>query len=567
MDLAGAAHSTAGFRGVTLGNTLCASLRRLRGGPLFRWRFTGFRPSQILVIPPDLHLADPALVHEFYHGRFPLAGRVVRVGSHSPFMVEPPSGDWETALHDFGWLRHLAAAGTELADAHARALVSDWIMVCGRRINGAPWRGDVTARRVIAWLSHADMILHRAPAAFEKRFLKMLGMQVRYLRTVIAGMAKNEGRLQAAIALALAALALPVPAGITRRARSVLEREIHCHILPDGGLRSRNPAMMPDILADLIALQQCYGESNQTPPPLLIAAIDRMLPALRFFRHGDGTLANFNGVGPMLTERLEMVLAQDDTDAVPFTHAPYSGYQRLVSGQTTVIADIGAPPPRACSHQANAGCLSFEMSSGAHRFIINCGIDPFGQQDFRFLGRLTAAHSTMTLNNTSSCHFQHGGRLDGVVLDGPRTVRFKEVEEKNSRGFVASHDGYGRNFGLLHQRSMLLDSSGDILQGTDRFLGADGVSAPANPRDEAAIRFHLHPDVRVRYREHQTTPVLELTQDGGDTWLFSADSEISLEDSICFSSLEGPMRTRQIVLALRPAEQPNVNWIFHRVGS
>ncbi|AQS42334.1 MAG: Heparinase II/III family protein [Candidatus Tokpelaia hoelldobleri] len=565
--MAGVVHGAAGLRGVTLGDTLLASLRRLRGGPLFRWRFTGFRPSQILVIPPDLHLADPALAHEFYHGRFPLAGRVVRVGPHSPFMVEPPSGGWETALHDFGWLRHLAAVGTELADAHARALVSDWIAVCGKRINGAPWRGDVTARRVIAWLSHADMMLHRAPAAFEKRFLKMLGMQVRYLRTVIAGMAKNEGRLQAAIALALAALALPVPAGISRRARSVLEREIRRQILPDGGLQSRNPAMMLAILADLIALQQCYGESNQTPSPLLMAAIDRMLPALRFFRHGDGALANFNGVGPMLSERLEMVLAQDDTDAVPFTHAPYSGYQRLVSGQTTVIADIGAPPPRACSCQANAGCLSFEMSSGAHRFIINCGIDPFGQQDFRFLGRLTAAHSTMTLNNTSSCHFRHGGRLDGAVLDGPRTVRFEEVEEKNSRGFIASHDGYRRNFGLLHQRSMLLDSSGDILQGRDCFLAADGVSAPANPRDEAAIRFHLHPDVRVRYREHQTAPVLELTQDGGDTWLFSADSDIFLEDSICFSSLEGPVRTRQIVLALRPAGQPRVNWIFHRAGS
>jgi len=563
--LAGVVHSTAGFRGVTLGDTFCAALRRLRGGPLFRWRFTGFRPSQILVIPSDLHLADPALAHEFYHGCFPLAGRVVRAGSHSPFIVEPPSDDWETALHDFGWLRHLAAAGTELADAHARALVSDWITVCGRRINGASWRGDVTARRVIAWLSHADMILHKGSAAFEKQFLKMLGIQVRYLRTVIASMAKNEGRLRAAIALALAALALPVPAGISRRARAVLEREIRRQILPDGGLQSRNPAMILDILADLIALQQCYSESNQTPSPLLMAAIDRMLPALRFFRHGDGTLANFNGVGPILPERLELVLAQDETDAIPFVHAPYSGYQRLVSGRTTVIADIGAPPPRVCSRQANAGCLSFEMSSGEHRFIINCGIDPFGQQDVRFLGRLTAAHSTMTLNNASSCHFRHGGRLDGVILDGPRNVQFEELEGANSKGFIASHDGYRRNFGLLHQRSMQLDSSGDLLQGSDCFLGADGVSAPENPHDEAAIRFHLHPDVRVRYYDNPSTPVLELTQNGGDTWLFSADSEISLEDSICLSSLEGPVRTRQIVLALRPSDQPKVNWIFHRV--
>ncbi len=95
--------------------------RRLRMGPLYRWRFTGFTPDRILIAPPDLRVADPQLAQEFYHGRFALAGRLVETGGLSPFAVEPPTPEWEAALQSFGWLRHLKSANSELATANARA--------------------------------------------------------------------------------------------------------------------------------------------------------------------------------------------------------------------------------------------------------------------------------------------------------------------------------------------------------------------------------------------------------------------------------------------------------------
>lgn len=536
--------------------------RRLRMGPLFRWRFTGFRPNQILANPVDLHLADPNLAHEFYHGRFPLAGRVVQAGSISPFILEPPTPEWEAALQDFSWLRHMTSSRTALANAHARSLIADWIDTVGKRISGNGWQADITARRIIAWLSHADTLFYGASPVFQKRFLKSLGIQVRYLRTAVNSMPENETRLQAHIALAFSALALPVSASMARAARLNLERELNRHILPDGGHISRNPAILLDLLIYLIPLRHCYSESKETPPSMLIAAVDRMLPALRFFQHRDGTLANFNGVGPTLAQRLDIVLDVDETAGIPFSHAPHSGYQRLAFGKTTVIADTGKISHRKLSQTANAGCLSFEMSSGKRRFIVNCGIDPYGPPDFRFFGRLTAAHSTATINDTSSCRFHRVDKPDSTIVSGPSEIEVKRIEEDSFHGFIATHDGYRRNFNLLHQRSITLSHTGDILAGSDSFFHGKGRPASPNHKNsEVTVRFHLHPDVEINQNGKK---MLQLEIPGEDIWLFSADVDMHLEDSIYFSGLSGPAKTRQIVLSFRPQEQNTAKWIFRR---
>ena len=125
---------------------------RLRAGPVYRWRFTGRTPERVLIAPPDLRLSDPQIAEEIYHGRFPFAGTLVDTGGASPFQIEAANPAWLAALHGFRWLRHMRAAGTELAAANARALVGDWIGLHGRRIGGLAWQPGITARRIIAWL-------------------------------------------------------------------------------------------------------------------------------------------------------------------------------------------------------------------------------------------------------------------------------------------------------------------------------------------------------------------------------------------------------------------------------
>jgi len=538
-------------------------LRRLCVGPLFRWRFSGFRPQRILAEPVDLHLADPEMAHEFYHGRFALAGRIVQTGSISPFAIEPPTSAWEAALNDFSWLRHLDAARTPLANAHARSLLNDWIEQSGKHVKGPAWYPDVAARRLISWLCHARMLLDGANENFERRFLRALGFHARFLRTAIRNMDEDENRLEAAVALCFASICLPVSPSMKKAAQAQLTRSLTRQILPDGGHISRNPAALLSLLTDLIALRHLYAHSKETAPRILVDSVERMLPALRFFVHQDQTLAHFNGVGPVLPERLAVVLKLDETAGMPFSHAPYSGYQRLYANNTTIIADTGTIPPRQVSYQAAAGCLSFEMSSGADRFIINAGIDPYGPADYALMARATAAHSTATLNDTSSGKFyKRKGKTRAALISGPTIVNIKRVEEPDRIGFVASHNGYVGSFNMIHERGLLLTSNGNVIDGYDSFFAPAGKSIKSDGRDNVAVRFHLHPHVEVSHDGNS----LRLEVLKGDAWNFiSPDADIQLEDSIDFADPSGPKRTRQIVLNFRPVLTEKIRWRFTRI--
>jgi len=343
----------------SLGVAMSAFAPYLMKRPWAGFLFSNPMPAHLAIQPLDLNLADPSLAHEFYHGRFALAGRIIRTGAVSPWQVEPPSRAWEEALHDFGWLRHMSAAKTAIARAHARILVDEWITSSGKKINHPAWTSHVVARRIISWISHADMLLAGAEASFRRRFLKNLGLNIRYLRLLrpFWGKRAQKGMLDTHIALTFAGL----------------QRALDAHILPDGGHISRNPALLIPILADMVSLCHCYQQKNLVPPPHFLDVLERIDRALRFFQHRDQSLANFNGVGPLLPERLGKLLNIHATTTPPPTQLEESGYQRLACGATTLIIDTGCPPQgrnKPWSTTAHAGCLSFEMSSGSHRFIV-----------------------------------------------------------------------------------------------------------------------------------------------------------------------------------------------------
>jgi uncharacterized heparinase superfamily protein len=539
--------------------------RRLRAGPVYRWRYSGRTPERVLIAPPDLRLADPQIALEIYYGRFPLSGHLVETGGQSPFQMAVADRGWKKSLHGFRWLRHMRAAGSDLAAANARALVSDWIALHGNHISGVAWEPGTTAKRIIAWLQHSSVVLQGAEFPFYRLFLKSLAVQIRYLRSVAREMPDGRQRLRARVALAFAALSLPAPQSALRAATRNLAEELDHQILPDGGHISRNPLAVLEILADLLPLRQTYANQAEQPPVALMGAIDRMLPALRFFRHQDGALARFNGMGATIHDRIAAVLRHDDTAGQPLLHAPYSGYERLSIGNVTVIADTGPPPPVDVSDQAHAGCLSFELSSGRQHFVVNAGVDTYGGAEFRPLARATAAHSTATINDTSSARFSHSLRVGDLVgaplTGGPRHVPCKRLDESGRQGFVARHDGYAQRFGILHERELVLSAGGNLLTGRDRFRPAGGGPIRNSGRDHVSVRFHLHPDVSL-FRNHQGH--LVLTADGADTWRFSADVEPQVEESIYFAGLAGPRRTRQIVLAFKASEIAEVHWQLAR---
>lgn len=529
-------------------------------------------PERLLVAPQDLRTADPTLAADYYAGRFAFAGRMVETRGSSPFGMSPPSQTWDEELCGFCWLRHLRAANTDIARAHARSLVDDFLRHDGDR-RGAGVLPRVVARRLISFLSQAPLLLEGADRAFYLRFMRTIGRSLGQLRVAAGPDVAADDALLIAIAQSFASLCVAAPNRSQTRTDATLATLLGEHVLQDGGHISRNPRRLIELLADLLPLRQTYATRGMEPPLALISAIDRMMPMLRMFRHDDGAIALFNGMGESTPDLLATVLAYDDAHARPMTHAPWSGYERMTAGRTLVIVDVGPPPPRPFSVEAHAGCLSFEMSAAGSMLVVNCGACPSDAPGARLAGRSTAAHSTVTVEDTSSCHFAgapRGERLAGylekllgsVVLAGPVNVPTDRSSDASAHTLFASHDGYFPQYGVVHERQLRLSGQGDELSGLDRLVKSSAGKV------NAAIRFHLHPSVDVAPDEEGAGVALRLPD--GQVWRFDAPGHVAhIEESVWFAAPGGARSSRQLVIDMVAPERTaatEIAWRFVREG-
>jgi len=541
-------------------------MARASGGSVALSRLWPGRTDRLIIAPHDLRTADATRAAEIYAGRFVFAGKIVTCHGRSIFDLEPPSEDWEVALLGFGWLRHLRAADTAITRANARSLVDDWISNPSRK-RPVGRRADVAARRVISLLSQAPLVLGDTDGKFYRRYLRALTREIRGLRYTLPNVPDGVPRLQVLIALCYASLCLANQARHIRTATKKLSDELQRQILPDGGHISRNPGALIELLIDLLPLRQTFAARNIAPPPALLNAIDRMMPMLRFFRHGDGSFALFNGMSNAPSHLLATLLAYDDTHGTPMVNMPHTGFQRLDAGAMTIIIDTGPPPPPNLSQDAHAGTLSFELSAGPSRIVVNCGMPSTGRDNWRAFARGTPAHSTVTYHATSSCKFVERTSmkkfLQGApIVGGPAVVEsYREVSE-NGTMLTTSHDGYLARFGVVHRRVLMVADDGNRLDGEDTLAPAPGSKIKGTSTDYA-LRFHLHPSVKASRLSDARGVMLVLPN--REVWTFEAlDDKVELEDSVFLAGNDGPRRTAQIVIHQNSQQTSTVRWSFAR---
>jgi uncharacterized heparinase superfamily protein len=249
---------------------------------------------------------------------------------------------------------------------------------------------------------------------------------------------------------------------------------------------------------------------------------------------------------------------------------PHTGFQRLDAGAMTVIIDTGPPPPSKLSQEAHAGTLSFELSAGPSRIVINCGMPATGRDNWRAFARGTPAHSTVTYHDASSSRFVERTSmkkfLQGApIVDGPRVVEsYREISE-NGTSLTTSHDGYQSRFGIVHRRVLMMAEDGSRLDGEDTLSLAPGARSKGSNTDYA-IRFHLHPSVKASRLSDARGVMLVLPN--RDVWTFEAlDDKVELEDSVFLAGNDGPRRTAQIVIRQDSKNTASVRWSFARSAS
>jgi uncharacterized heparinase superfamily protein len=456
--------------------------------------------------------------------------------------------------HGFTWLRDLREIGTDAARMRARALVADWIEAGREPIAHRP---DVAGARITAWLAHFDFFAASADDSFRARMMRWLIADARQLAASLPAEEMDGRALTALKGVIAASISFPEHVGFLIRAQRFLPQEIARQVLADGGHAERSPAAQLEALKNLIEIRAQLHLANAPAPVSLSAAIDSLSATLRMMRHGDGSLALFNGTRDESAPLLDLVLAQTQGQAARFVRGgpaslPETGFYRLQAGATVLIVDAGAPPPAGMDRLSHAGTLSFELSVNRTRMIVNCGAAPVSGGAWADAARTTAAHSTLVLNDTSSSEL-----LPGSLGRRPERVTAERQEANGAHWLEASHDGYMKPFGAIHRRRLYVAESGEDIRGEDVVECATGQSF--------AVRFHLHPGVSASLQQDGEGALLRLPANGGGWRLRAEGGKLTLEESIFLGGPE-PRRTEQVVLTGLPDGAQQVKWAITKVG-
>ena len=532
-----------------------------RGSLLSRIAGHGRRPLRLTAVPRDHVEGDRARGDALLAGQFLLGDRSIALADFDFASLEP--GDALTdVIEGFSWLRDLAAAsGRDRGARVAEALTARWLVAHGTKVDPA-WRPDLWGERILFWTAYAPYVLSSRDQGYRSALLNTLARGARHLATTADKAPPGLKRITAWSGIVTAALILQGGLPRIARAESGLMRALAAAQFEDGGLMSRCPLEQQLLVDRLGLLRAAYFAAKQELPDGLESAAAAALAALHGVTMGDGALSSWQGGNPGHAARLAALVDGCGLRARPLRQARGWGYQRLSALGTILVVDSAPPPPSPMAARGCASTLAMEFSDGPQRLVVNCGgpglLPSSLPPELVEALRSTAAHSTLTLDDTNSTAILSDGGLGKGVED----VRVERHEDNDSSRLVVAHDGYVRGFGLVHERSLRLGNDGKEISGQDKLVpkGRKKIREVA----PYAIRFHLAPGV-------EAVPTADgmgalIRSRGAPPWNFRCrGAMLTIEESLAVDGSGNPQGTIQLVIVGETsALGTSVAWQFRR---
>lgn len=512
-----------------------------RANPFHRMRLGDAAPDRIGRWGNDPRVGNTERGREIGRGIWRIGAERLHGDHLFPWLPAHPSRHFTARLHSFSWLVDLAAVGPS-AHAFIAQLIDAWVKEHGEWDDLA-WDPEITAERLFAWLCWGRPAFEQGAPEQRASLLRSAARQARLLMMAQSELSERHlGSIKAGAALVLAGAAdFPEGERFAEQGEEMLIEACAKQFYPDGGHLSRSPEALAEALCDLVTARDALDD----PPPIITDTLPKLANMLRMVRLGDGGLGCFQGGSEASAATIDAVLARVGGEVRPFQFANHTGFQRLDVGPMRALLDVGGAPPLNYAERAHASALAFELSSETERLIVNIGATRELSPAARMAARATNAHSTLVLADALSGNLDE--RRGGSRLSGPQLDEVRRSSDESGITVQGRHDGYKEKYGLWHRRYIFVDHEGKNLRGIDELIRPMKLKSP-NPKKDIpyVVRFHLHPNVRVRISEHQTA-LLETP--GGQRWRLRTDApEIAIEPSIYWGG-EIPRESHQITLS------------------
>lgn len=519
------------------------------------WPFVEPPPTRLLFSPVDIRPGTAEKGRWLAHSGIFTYGDDQLELHNANWMPDDVAPVWISHLHGFDWLRDLRALGGNVGRRAARMMLANW-MDNYPRWDVTAWRADILGARLANWMSAYDFYGESASDEFQEQFFDSLHKQARHLTRALPGSLHGLAMLRAIRGLAYVGLCLEGREAALEQALTLLHKEIDKQILTDGGHVSRNPAQLFEAINILVDIRCALQKGGYPNIAKIQHALDRAVPALRFFRHGDLKHALFNGVQEGDPDVAKSVLLHSGSRVKALSSLPHTGFERIAQGRGLLIMDAGKPPAYPHDEHAHAAPLAFEYSYGRDRIFVNCGTHPTCPK-WQDALRSTGAHNALTIDHRNACEIHK----DGSMGRKPRVVQVSREELSGAVIVDACHDGYVPLGGITHRRRMYLANQGGDLRGEETLNCAVGLSKG----HDVTVRFHLHPKVLVSLVQGGTEALLRLPSGPGFRFTLAGEASLTLENSVYLGEGLRPRKTKQIVLTTTMAEDTlQLKWALQR---
>ena len=207
-----------------------------------------------------------------------------------------------------------------------------------------------------------------------------------------------------------------------------LEKIIKNYFDETGFPKSRNPEEVFICIKYLILIREWFKESQKPIPDFLNEIIQKCGNCYIALSCSNKQFPLFNGASESNHKDYDIFLKNKK---YKFINKNYeiADLIKIKKKKFELIIDCGNPPSNNFAKYYQAGCLSFELNSTKQKIICNSGYGKYLSPKFTLLSRSTAAHSTLYINDTSSCIFQKNKFINKVY--GNSLIHKHKVIKKN----------------------------------------------------------------------------------------------------------------------------------------
>jgi len=458
-------------------------------------------------------------------------------------------------LHNFCWL---PALNIKTEKELGCLIIDQWINNFSN-YNEKYWTLDVVTMRLIYWISSYEIIFKNSDLIFRSKVINNIVKQTKHLFKNISLVNSGVDKIKSLAALILVGNSFEQYEEYTQYGLKNLEDELGSFINKDGFVKSKNPEDLFWALYFLVLIKEWLTLSRKQTPAFINIYINSLGICFKFLRFSNGDLPLFNGANHINTEKFYEFLESRGYEFENMENI-FCGYAKIKSKKIELFIDANNPSTLLHSRNYQAGPLSFELASNGIKFICNSGSGKNLGEELSYLSSSTAAHSTVTINDTSSCIFQKNALIRkyfGNSLIEKHNI-FK-TEFKNDKEFIQciiAHDGYEKRFKILHERQITLFKSKNHIEGIDSLK----CKSLENKNLTFSVRFHIHPDIRIT--KTMGNDIL-LSSSEGEGWIFrSPQIPTKIEKNLYFGNPDN-IKESSFILLEGNIENENTNIIWH----